>query len=343
MVHACDGCAAASEPAPRERFQRSGPVAKARDGSIFYIAPHTRNLMCFDPATRAQRLVTASDGIGSDAVYTLYQDPLGVVWIGTEDGIARYDGQAFQSFSMRTVAQESAPLLVPQARAFRNVEALMMDREGLLWVGTPLGIHRFDGQTFTPLTFADGLYNLSGVPLGGAQFILEDSRGRVWFGSRTTPGVFCREGAAIRHHRPAGTLGLLPLFEDLQGSLWLGSWSEAVYTIPHDRRDACTFEPIALPGVTDFVFDVAQDATGHLLIGSTLLTDPTQPQPQPQPLCSNLPGTTVLHANGTNLLVLTRVESASPAPATSGPGCAEPVPVYLPQLYTAPDFLSLCR
>ena len=333
-------CTASAVQAPHERFQRSGPVARALDGSIFYIAPHTRNLMRFDPVTGSEQRVSAADGLSSDAVFTLYEDPFGVVWIGTDDGIARFDGHAFQSFSMRTIARQSAKLLVPPALAFRKVEALMMDRAGLLWIGTPLGIYRFDGSTFTQLTFADGLYNLSGVPLGGAEFILEDSSGRVWFGSRMTAGVFCCEGSAIRHHRPAGSLGLLPLFDDLQGNLWFGSWSEEVYQIPHAHRNTGTFEPISLPGVTDFVFDLAQDTAGNLLIGSTLFLTP------PQPHCPIPSGTTVLHANGTNLLVLTRVEAASPTPATpatSVPSCAAPIPVYVPRPFTAPDFLSLCR
>lgn len=334
-------CTASAVQAPHERFQRSGPVARALDGSIFYIAPHTRNLMRFDPVTGTEQRVSAADGLSSDAVFTLYEDPFGVVWIGTDDGIARFDGHAFQSFSMRTIARQSAKLLVPPAVAFRKVEALMMDRAGLLWIGTPLGIYRFDGNTFTQLTYADGIYNLSGVPIRGIEAILEDSDGKMWFGGSSTEGVFCYDGSALRHHRPASGLGLLPLFEDLQGDLWFRSQSASLFSISRPRRDVMAFERFTLPGISDVISDMAQDAAGNFLFGSVLFSGR-----EASPMCPEFSGTTVLQANGINLLVLTPVPAVSTLPAatpTIGPGCSEPIPVYVPRPFTAPDFPGLCR
>lgn len=39
----------------------------------------------------------------------------------------------------------------------RRVSAIVQDREGFLWIGTPGGLHRFDGYAFKTFTTADGL------------------------------------------------------------------------------------------------------------------------------------------------------------------------------------------
>jgi hypothetical protein len=80
---------------------------------------------------------------------------------------------------------------------------------------------------------------------------------------------------------------------------------------------------------------------GNFLFGSVLFSGR-----EASPMCPEFSGTTVLQANGINLLVLTPVPADSTLPVatpTIGPGCSEPIPVYVPRPFTAPDFPGLCR
>ena len=324
-----------------ERFQRSGSAALTLDGSIWYIAPYTRNLFRYDPETHETRRLTEADGLAGDAVFAVYKDRMGTVWVSTTGGITRYDGRTFRSFSMREIAGVPEKFLEAPACFAGQVECMAMDRQGILWIGTPMGVYRFDGTKFTHLTYADGIYNLSGVPIRGIEAILEDSDGKMWFGGSSTEGVFCYDGSALRHHRPASGLGLLPLFEDLQGDLWFRSQSASLFSISRPRRDVMAFERFTLPGISDVISDMAQDAAGNFLFGSVLFSGR-----EASPMCPEFSGTTVLQANGINLLVLTPVPADSTLPAatpTIGPGCSEPIPVYVPWPFTAPDFPGFCR
>ena len=68
-------------------------------------------------------------GLPSDRVRAIAQDAEGVIWFGTERGLARYDGRRVQ-----TIANEKLPT--------GSVLSLKTDRAGALWIGTETGAAR---------------------------------------------------------------------------------------------------------------------------------------------------------------------------------------------------------
>ena len=65
----------------------------------------------------------AADGLPSNTVYAMAQDPDGILWIGTRNGLASFDGRHFQAY-----------------KEYGRVNALAVDRDGRLWVGTTEGL-----------------------------------------------------------------------------------------------------------------------------------------------------------------------------------------------------------
>ena len=66
---------------------------------------------------------SAADGLPSNTVYAIAQDQDGVLWAGTRNGLASFDGTRFRSF-----------------KEYGRVNALAVDTEGRLWVGTTEGL-----------------------------------------------------------------------------------------------------------------------------------------------------------------------------------------------------------
>jgi ligand-binding sensor domain-containing protein/signal transduction histidine kinase len=82
--------------------------------------------------------VSVRDGLSSDAVTALWQDEQGFMWIGTVDGLSRFDGHE---------AVESTEILESALNdGFVNPGA-MVGGDGLLWVGTRGGLHRIELAT----------------------------------------------------------------------------------------------------------------------------------------------------------------------------------------------------
>ncbi|MEQ9289108.1 MAG: ATP-binding protein [Cyclobacteriaceae bacterium] len=82
----------------------------------------------------AQQL-TISEGLAHNGVTSIIEDSRGYIWIGTYDGLNRYDGYAFTIFK-NTVDKDI--LLSNRVRAINE------DQNGDLWIGTDEGISKYD-------------------------------------------------------------------------------------------------------------------------------------------------------------------------------------------------------
>ena len=68
------------------------------------------------------------------------------------------------------------------------VDALCVDRDGQLWVGTHGGLSRYTGNSLACFTAAEGL------PASGVEYLLEDDQGALWLGTSGGLGR-CAEGS----------------------------------------------------------------------------------------------------------------------------------------------------
>ncbi len=80
-------------------------------------------ILCLLTATPRFVNYSAADGLPSNTVYAITQDQDGVLWVGTRNGLASFDGSRFKSH-----------------KEYGRVNALAVDTEGRLWVGTTEGL-----------------------------------------------------------------------------------------------------------------------------------------------------------------------------------------------------------
>jgi len=91
-------------------------------------------------ATARFRHLTMENGLSNNEVYTIIQDRKGYIWLGTLDGLNRYDGYTFKIF--RHDANDPASL------SGNFVRALYEDSQGRLWVGSfSNGLNLYDPDT----------------------------------------------------------------------------------------------------------------------------------------------------------------------------------------------------
>jgi len=120
---------------------------------------------------------TTDDGLPLNGVVSLAQTADGYLWVGTQSGLARFDGLAFTVFDVKGtgVLQED------------YIESLLGDSRGNLWIGTIGGLYRYADGIFTAY---DGEEN----PAHRIVKLFEDSLGRIWVGVRQEPVRVIEDG-----------------------------------------------------------------------------------------------------------------------------------------------------
>ena len=161
-------------------------------------------------------------GLPDNTVTALLQTRDGYLWVGTQFGLARFDGVSFTGFDQRTV---------PVLRA-NYVSALAESPAGALWVGTRRGLTRLEGGVWTRFALPEGL------PAERVNALRFGRDGTLWVG--TGAGVARFDGARFAL---AGGLGdpIDALEETPAGEVWAGGPSGLF------RLRGGHFEPVALP------------------------------------------------------------------------------------------------
>lgn len=190
-----------------------------------------------------------SDGLPQSTVQALARTPDGYLWIGTQEGLARYDGARFIVYDS---GNEPA---IPN----KNITALHSDRAGTLWIGTRAGLAVLEHGRFRAAPRGGDLAH------GYVRAIAESSDGRIWIGSEG--GVTEIAGDAVRKFDVADGLidtRIRALEPSIDGALWVGTLSGLqrlagghLDTIP--LRSAQSAEP---------VMSLHQDADGTLWVGT---------------------------------------------------------------------------
>jgi signal transduction histidine kinase/ligand-binding sensor domain-containing protein len=116
------------------------------------------------------------DGLPSAEVHRILMDKFGYVWIGTINGLARFDGYEFKRFYFNPNDTLTIHGL--------DVESLYEDRGGQIWIGTsPTWLNAYNpvSKTFRQYAFAHLLKQPADVELN-ISAICQDNNGRIYFG-----------------------------------------------------------------------------------------------------------------------------------------------------------------
>ena len=117
---------------------------------------------------------TISDGLSQSNVSTLVQDNTGSIWVGTQDGLNRFDGQTFEIFTPdNTKGIENGDFIC-------SIKA----SNGIIWFGTSNGLTSYNPETENFKTYLYSSQNVLQI-----RSIEEDKKGNLWIASPTS-GIY---------------------------------------------------------------------------------------------------------------------------------------------------------
>lgn len=235
--------------------------------------------------------LTTDNGLSQFSVNALWRDERGFVWIGTREGLNRYNSNGIKTFKQRKGD--------PTSLFCNTVLRITGDGDGSLFLLCSEGVARFDIRrdrfhtllrgAVSAICYDEGLlvargtsilrcdaesgeltdlYTLPEEVRGQITCLVRDSGGTLWIGTDRS-GLYGLHADGTLEH-PFGSSNITSIYEDSARGLWVGTWEEGYYHRPGggdmwlNRRSA--------PGglLSDFVRCFVEDDSGDVWIGTFL-------------------------------------------------------------------------
>ncbi len=148
--------------------------------AAFVVIPFVPVSAQLNPANLTQ--YTEKDGVPGATVNSLLVDNFGYIWLGTINGLARYDGYEFKRYFSNPNDSTSIKGLV--------IWSLLEDRKGQIWVAAgPENLNKYDPATrsFRQYAYKHLIEHPANVELG-IRSMCQDANGRIYFGVSTNYG-----------------------------------------------------------------------------------------------------------------------------------------------------------
>jgi PAS domain S-box-containing protein len=195
----------------------------------------------------------SEQGLPQNSIEAIIQSRQGYLWLGTQEGVVRFDGVRFDVFDKNRISalkenyilslfEDAAGALwvgtfgggltyinLQEERYFTYttadglgsnfVYAINMDRKGTMWIGTTGGVSSFKDGKFATYTPQEGLAN------NFVYSICINSKDELWLGTWGGGASLLREGKFANFSKKEGLTDnfVRAILSDRQGNLWLGT------------------------------------------------------------------------------------------------------------------------
>src|SRR5688572_31318199 len=132
---------------------------------------------CFLSFAQTQNLkfehLDINDGLSQNHIMCILQDSRGFMWLGTRDGLNKYDGYKFSVY--KNDAKDSSSI------SNNFISGIVEDASGIIWIATRgAGLNRYDREKNNFSHFKNDPKNLNSISSDLATSLSKDSEGNLW-------------------------------------------------------------------------------------------------------------------------------------------------------------------
>jgi signal transduction histidine kinase/ligand-binding sensor domain-containing protein len=212
--------------------------------------------------------VSVADGLVSPTVNAVIQDSFGLIWVGTSNGLQKYDGYRFETF--KNISGK------PTSLQNNNVWALFEDSNHDIWVGNARGVSKYirHKNEFKNYDFAQAFGFDPGLEVPGFRFF-KDSQQRLWANTLeiqlvqydSVSDTWKKATYEVPNVTEPTHIGRsFELVEDLQGDLWFGSSS---FGLMRKAKNENAFKPVPSEKLGGVNFADANNIVTAIFVDST--------------------------------------------------------------------------
>ena len=250
--------------------------------------------------------ITIEDGLSQSTVETIYQDSKGYIWIGTNDGLDRYNGYEFKHYNHDEYNKNSI--------ANNYIVDIIEDKNGYIWVSTTNGLSRIDTDkdeiknyyskkdngnlldsnlwkilctkdnrlivsTINGVnvydknkdTFTRILYKENQLQSQYIYSLEEDINGHIWVGTDNGLVELDKDLNIVKSYQDAiGDCDVYNVYDDSKGNIWVCTLDNGLFKINLDDKSVENYKnnnsKISIP--SNNIRDIINDSNGKLWIAT---------------------------------------------------------------------------
>jgi ligand-binding sensor domain-containing protein len=155
-------------------------------------------------------------GLGSRSIHSMVQDNNGYIWLGSQDGLLRFDG-----YDLKIIKNN---LRDKNSLTDNNIRALAKDKEGNIWIATQGGgLDMFDLKTESFAHFRNDLRNANSISGNAVWSVFVDKDNKVWAGT-WSDGLNVYDQDKKKFNRISSIKDpVMAIAQSADGRIWFGS------------------------------------------------------------------------------------------------------------------------
>lgn len=189
----------------------------------------------------------SEDGLSQNAGLDIFQDSRGYLWIGSQDGLNRYDGYSFKIYKHDPDDEHSL--------SHNSILKITEDQDGALWIGTwGGGLNHYDPVTEQFRRYQHDPNDPKSISDNTVTSIKKDSNGNLWVGTLNGLNRFDPKTSTFEHFvndpkdkKSLSSNVISVIFEDAKHQLWIGTGANGSEGSGLNRFDPTTGQAVRYP------------------------------------------------------------------------------------------------
>ncbi|WP_264524307.1 two-component regulator propeller domain-containing protein [Flavobacterium sp. N502536] len=209
--------------------------------------------------------ISTTDGLSQSSVIVIHQDKLGQMWLGTRDGLNKYDGSKFTIFRNDVTNKHSI--------SNNDILSIEEDNTGKIWVGTYNGLNCYDpvNNRFTRYLHTKTNHTIS----SNAIWSIKEIGDEMWFGTSKGITLYNKKTklfTSLFHSDTDDTTvpsnNIITILKSKKGEIWIGT-TKGLCKLISRKKGKYIFKNYPLNSIDLLnVVALTEDVSGNLWVGT---------------------------------------------------------------------------
>ena len=199
--------------------------------------------------------ITDVEGLSQNSVLAMHQDKLGQMWIGTRNGLNKYDGEEFKIYKHQKGNKNSI-----SNNAILSIEE---DSDGYIWLGTSFGLNRYNPKknNFKNYFFNKGkVYSRNNI----ITVVKKTSKEELWVGTANGGAIYNKKTDKFKSFLE--NRNITSILEIKSGAIFIGTRKGLLKVVSRHNNN---FKFKKISGTeNEYIQDIIESPTGNILIAT---------------------------------------------------------------------------